>query len=377
MARSSIFETTVEHFLSPIMGYMNDPAVSEIMVNAPDEIYIEKQGELIRIDETFESDEALRAAVTNLLQYTGKRISDEHPLIDSRLPDGSRVHVILPPLSRRSVCMTIRKFAKVVFDAQELLRLGSWTAECMAYLKTVVMAEKNLLVAGGTSSGKTCLLNVLSDFIPHHQRIVTIEDSAELEFQQDHVIGLEARPPDRWGRGEITIRDLFRSSLRLRPDRIIVGEVRGGEALEMIQAMTSGHAGSMSTLHANMAIDALNRLETLAMMSKVELPLHALRSQIASAIDVIVLTTRFKDGRRRVSEVAEVLPLSPEGHYRVQTVFSFEFDETTGEGAITWSGHTSVFAGEPKVRLLEPQWGEARQFFSGEAAEANPDTVEF
>ncbi len=376
MARSNIFEATVEHFLKPIMPYMQDPAVSEIMVNAPDEIYIEKKGELIRVPETFEDPDALRSAVTNVLQYTGKRISDEHPLVDSRLPDGSRVHVILPPLSRNGVCMTIRKFSKILFDADELLRLGSWTAEVMAYLKVAVLAEKNLLVAGGTSSGKTCLLNVLSDFIPHHQRIVTIEDSAELELQQDHVIGLESRPPDRWGRGEITIRDLFRSSLRLRPDRIVIGEVRGGEALDMIQAMTSGHAGSMSTLHANMAIDALNRLETLAMMSKVELPLHALRSQIASAIDVIVLTTRFSDGSRKVSEVAEVLPLSAEGHYRVQKLFTIGLAEGGQGGVLQWSGRTSSFAGEPKVKLLREQWGEAGKFFSGEAGEAQAETVE-
>jgi pilus assembly protein CpaF len=345
------------------------------MVNAPDEIYIEKKGELLRVPETFEGAEALRSAVTNVLQYTGKRISDEHPLVDSRLPDGSRVHVILPPLSRGGVCMTIRKFSKILFDADELLRLGSWTAEARAYLKLAVLAEKNLLVAGGTSSGKTCLLNVLSDFIPHHQRIVTIEDSAELELQQDHVISLESRPPDRWGRGEVTIRDLFRSSLRLRPDRIVIGEVRGGEALDMIQAMTSGHAGSMSTLHANMAIDALNRLETLAMMSKVELPLHALRSQIASAIDVIVLTTRFSDGSRKVSEVAEVLPLSSEGHYRVQKLFTIGMGEGGG-GELQWSGRTSSFAGEPKVKLLREQWGEAAKFFSGQAGEAQAETVE-
>jgi len=281
MAKTDIFAATVEHFLGPIMPFMEDPTVSEIMVNAPDEIYVEKAGRLVRTEAKFEDATALMAAVNNVLQYTGKRLTSDNPLIDSRLPDGSRVHVILHPLSRRGTIMTIRKFAKVMFDADHLVEVGSWTPEAREYLEVCVQAEKNVLVAGGTSSGKTCLLNVLSGFIPAHQRIVVIEDSAELELQQDHVISLESRPADRWGRGEVGITQLFRSSLRLRPDRIIIGECRGGEALDMVQAMTSGHAGSMSTLHANMAMDALNRLETLAMMAKLDLPLYALRAQIA------------------------------------------------------------------------------------------------
>ncbi|RPI58393.1 MAG: CpaF family protein, partial [Planctomycetaceae bacterium] len=266
MSMTSIFEATVNHFLGPILPFMQDPEVSEIMINSPHEIYVERGGVLVKTDARFEDEATLLAAVNNVLQYTGKRMSSEHPLIDSRLPDGSRVHVVLAPLSRTGTCMTIRKFSKVTFDGDFLVKVGSWTAQAMEYLQICVKAEKNLLVAGGTSSGKTSLLNVLSGFVPHNQRIVVIEDSAELELQQDHVVSLESRPPDRWGRGEVGIRDLFRSSLRLRPDRIIIGEVRGGEALDMIQAMTSGHAGSMSTLHANVAIDALNRLETLAMM---------------------------------------------------------------------------------------------------------------
>jgi type IV secretory pathway ATPase VirB11/archaellum biosynthesis ATPase len=235
MSTTNIFEATVNHFLAPILPFMNDPSVSEIMVNAPSEIYIEKEGRLVKTEAAFADAEALRAAVNNILQYTGKRATDEHPLIDSRLPDGSRVHVILGNLCRRGTVMTIRKFARIMFDAEHLLEVGSWTPEAMDYLRTCVLAEKNLLVAGGTSSGKTCLLNVLSGFIPDGQRIVTIEDSAELELQKEHLLSLESRPADRWGRGEVTIRDLFRSSLRLRPDRIVIGEVRGGEALDMIQ----------------------------------------------------------------------------------------------------------------------------------------------
>ncbi len=370
MARTNIFKATIDHFLAPIKPFLDDPSVSEIMVNRADEIYIERQGRLVKTEAKFEDAQALLAAVRNVLQYTGKRLDAEHPLIDSRLPDGSRVHVILEPLSRGGTCMTIRKFAKVMFDADHLVELGSWTPQSVEYLKICVLAEKNILVAGGTSSGKTSLLNVLSGFITHDQRIVVIEDSAELELQQAHVLSLETRPPDRWGRGEVTIRDLFRSSLRLRPDRIVIGEVRGGEALDMIQAMTSGHAGSMSTLHANMAIDALNRLETLAMMSKLELPLHALRAQITSAIDVIVLVTRFNDGRRGLTEVSEVLSLGDDSRYRLREMFRYELSKggegKAGRGQLVWTGEKSSFRDEPKIRLLQDQWDLTSELCQGD-----------
>jgi len=367
MTRANIFETTVEHFLAPILPFMQDPNVSEIMINNPHEIFIEREGKLIKTDAEFADEESLLAAVNNVLQYTGKRVTSEHPLVDSRLPDGSRVHVILPPLCRSGICMTIRKFARVMFNAEHLVELGSWTPEARDYLRACVMGEKNILVAGGTSSGKTCLLNVLSSFIPPHQRIVTIEDSSELELQQDHVISLEARAADRWGRGEVTITELFRSALRLRPDRVIIGEVRAGEALDMIQAMTSGHAGSMSTLHANMAMDALNRLETLAMMSKIELPLYALRAQIASAIDVIIQMTRFTDGRRGLTQISEVLPLDDGGHYQLQDTFKYQLSEgregRAGKGALVWTGKKSLFADEPKMRILRDEWRLAEKIF--------------
>ncbi|MFW6132653.1 MAG: CpaF family protein [Planctomycetota bacterium] len=373
MARTNIFEKTVEHFLAPILPFLEDPDVSEVMVNNPREIYVERSGKLEKTDAQFADDESLMAAVNNVLQYTGKRLTPEHPLLDSRLPDGSRVHVILPPLSRGGICMTIRKFARVTFDADHLLDLGSWTSEVMEYVRMCVLAEKNILIAGGTSSGKTCLLNVLSGFIPPHQRIVVIEDSAELELQQSHVISLEARHPDRWGRGEVTITDLFRSALRLRPDRVLIGEVRGGEALDMIQAMTSGHAGSMSTLHAHTPMDALTRLETLAMMSKLELPLHALRAQIASAIDVIIQVTRFTDGRRGLTQASEVLPLDDQGHYAVEDLFRYELgtDEQgrRGQGELAWTQVPSSFADDPKMRVLRDQWELTRRIFDPGARE--------
>ena len=360
--RANIFETTVNHFLAPILPFLQDESVAEIMVNRFDEIYIEKEGQLVKTDVRFADEEAFLAAINNVLQYTGKRLTTDRPLVDARLPDGSRVHVVLSPLSRGGTCMAIRKFAKVMFDAEHLIKLGSWTPMACEYMQCCVLAEKNILIAGGTSSGKTCLLNVLSSFVPEHQRIVVIEDSAELELQQAHVISLETRPPDRWGRGQVTIADLFKSSLRLRPDRIIIGETRGGEALDMIQAMTSGHAGSMSTLHANNAIDSLNRLETLAMMNPIEMPLHALRSQIVSAIDVIVQVSRFNDGRRGLTQISEVLPLSEAGHYQAQDVFRLEYDDAGGS-ELRPTGNRSMFTAEPKVRALKNFWRLTKDIF--------------
>lgn len=372
MGREEIYSVTIRHFLAPIVPFLDDPSVSEIMINNPNEIYVEKNGELIKTDAKFKSEDAFMAAVNNVLQYTGKRLTHEHPLQDSRLPDGSRVHVILSPLSRGGTCMNIRKFAKIMFDAQHLIELGSWTPEAMEYLRICVMAEKNLLVTGGTSSGKTSLLNVLSSFIPGHQRIVVIEDSAELELQQDHVISLEARSPDRYGRGGVSIRDLFRSSLRLRPDRIIIGECRGGEALEIIQAMTSGHAGSMSTLHADNPLDALSRLETLCMMSDVNLPLYALRAQVASAIDVVVQVTRFPDGRRSVTAIDEVLPLDKEGQYRVQEMFDYVLDKVSDSnlGRLVWTGAKSTFRDDPRIRVLSKEMKLTASIFESEKDKA-------
>ncbi len=377
MTRADIFSGTIKHFLAPVAVYLEDPSVSEIMINTFDEIYVERDGAVIRTTSAFDNEEAFMAAVNNILQYTGKRLTQEHPLQDSRLPDGSRVHVILQPLSRRGTCMTIRKFAKTMFEAGALVELGTWTPEAMEYLHLCVLAEKNLLVTGGTSSGKTVLLNVLSTFIPHHQRIVVIEDSAELDLQQDHLISLESRSPDRYGRGEVTIRDLFRSSLRLRPDRIIIGECRGGEALEIVQAMTSGHAGSMSTLHATSPLDGLNRLETLCMMSKIDLPLHALRAQVTSAIDVAVQMTRFSDGRRSVTEIAEVLPLGEDGRYRLEPMFIYDLDDDSDSaiGRLVWTGAVSGFSDEPRMRVLRHRAELTREIFPAGSKAAKAEGV--
>jgi pilus assembly protein CpaF len=363
MAMQELFAATVAHYLKPIKPYLDDVSVSEVMINHADEIYIEKDGELIRTDARFTDEEAYEAAVNNVLQFTGRSLFDAASLIDSRLPDGSRVHVAKAPCARHGTAMTIRKFSKSVLDIDWLIHLGSITRQACEFLNIAVNSEQNLLVAGGTSSGKTSLLNALSGFVPSGARIVVIEDSAELQLQKDHVISLEAKQADTMGRGAVTIRDLFRSSLRLRPDRIIIGEVRGGEALDMIQAMTSGHGGSMGTLHANNPQDALNRLETMALMSKVELPLYALRAQVSSAIDIVVQMSRFIGGRRLVTQITEVDPLGEDGHYRLRDIFRLALpsgDQDKGDAVkgktleLTWTGVRSAMAGRlrPDVQPL-------------------------
>jgi len=349
MGKLDIFEATVAHYLAPIKSYLDDTSVAEVMINRADEIFIERDGKLIATDAKFNDDEAYEAAVNNILQFTGRSFSDDQSLIDARLPDGSRVHVAKEPCSRFGMAMTIRKFSKAMLDIDWLVQIGSLTEQAKQFLNLVVRAEANVLVAGGTSSGKTSLLNAMSYFIPEGQRIVVIEDSAELQLQQSHVISMETKQPDRYGRGYVGIRELFRSSLRLRPDRIIIGEVRGGEALDMIQAMTSGHGGSMGTLHANNPRDALNRLETMALMSKVELPLHALRAQVASAIDVVVQTQRQIGGKRMVTQISEIDPVSEKGTYQVRDLFALQRVQTEGADRhdleLAWTGEKSYLAG--------------------------------
>ncbi len=348
MPSQELFVKTVGHYLAPIKAFLDDPGVTEVMINRADDIYIEKDGKVIHTDARFPDQEAYEAAINNVLQFTGRSLSDNAPLIDSRLPDGSRVHVAKAPCARHGTAVTIRKFSQMVLDIDWLIELGTLTAQARDYLKLAVNAEQNMLVAGGTSSGKTSLLNALSSFIPDEQRIVVIEDSAELQLQKTHMISLEAQQPDKYGRGEVSIRELFRSSLRLRPDRIIIGEVRGGEALDMIQAMTSGHGGSMGTLHANSPADTLNRLETMALMSKVELPLFALRSQIGSAVDVVVHMSRHIGGRRQVTQISEVRGVDDAGHYQLCDMFSLEqADKEHPEKPmqLTWSGERSALVG--------------------------------
>ena len=348
-----IFERTILHFLEPVGEYLRDPTVTEIMINGPDEIFVERRGLLQLTEATFANEPALLAAIRNILQYVGKRLDPAHPMTDARLPDGSRVHVAMPPCSRKGVVMTIRKFARQAFNMDFLVSSGCLTELARDFLKLCIVTEKNLLVSGGTSSGKTSLLNIMSEYIPADRRIVVIEESSELQLKQPHVLGLESRAADRYGRGEVTIRELFKNSLRMRPDRVIVGECRGGEALDMIQAMTSGHAGSMTTLHADSPPDALHRLETMALMSGVAIPLSALRAQVASAIHVIIQMMRFADGSRRIVQISQVLPLDNLGRYQVEDLFVLRMPEGEREIAkarLEWTGTPVAFRDEVAVR---------------------------
>ncbi len=304
----TLYAESLRAFLHPIAPYLDDPNISEIMINGPTDVWIEQAGRLYRVDAQF-TEQGLIAAARNLAQYVGRPLNEERPRLDARLPDGSRVHVVLPPIARRGPAIAIRKFSSAMLSMDQLVQYGSATNESIRFLESIVICRKNIMVSGGTGSGKTTLLNCLSTYIPNEDRILTIEDSAELQLVQEHLVPLEARPADEKGRGEVTIRDLLHSSLRLRPDRILIGEVRGGEAFDLLQAMNTGHSGSMTTIHANSPIESLSRLESLCLLAGFDLPLKAIRSQVAAAIDVIVCTSRLQDGRRTLTHVTEVLPL--------------------------------------------------------------------
>jgi pilus assembly protein CpaF len=309
--------------MAPVQEFMDDPTVSEILINGADEIYVERRGRLSLTGAKFEHEDHVAALAKNIAQYVGRTLNWENPLLDARLPGGSRVHITLPPIARKGICLAIRKFFRESLTVEKLKEFQTITQDAADFLNGCVRFEVNLVCAGGTGSGKTSLLNVLSAMVPEQHRIIVIEDSSELQLQQPHLLCYETRPADRYGRGEVTIRNLFRSAMRMRPDRVIIGEVRGGEALDMIQAMVSGHKGSMSTTHAATPRETLARIETLAMMGDVDLPLHALRSQLAMALDLIVQIARFSDGSRRITHISEVLDLDSDGHYQTRDLFLF------------------------------------------------------
>jgi pilus assembly protein CpaF len=313
----------LKSFLKPIWPHIESETVTEIMVNGPTEIFVEEKGVMRRIPETFGNDE-LAAAVLNIAQYVGRRVSEEEPYLDARLPDGSRVAILMPPCSRKGTSISIRKFSKEKLTLDKLVGFGSLTEDMVTYLRAVVLLKKNTIVSGGTSSGKTSLLNVVSGLIPDEERIITIEDSAELQLRQIHVLPMETRPADKKGRGQVTIRDLVKASLRMRPDRVVVGEIRGGEALDLLQAMNTGHSGSMATVHASSPTQALSRLETLSLFSGLEIPARALRDQVATAVEVVIQAARLPDHSRKVTNIAEVYPLDNDGRFVTRDIFKFE-----------------------------------------------------
>ncbi|MCL2724686.1 MAG: CpaF family protein [Polyangiaceae bacterium] len=330
-----IFEESLLQFFDPIRPYLDDPAVSDIMINGPDQIYVEKKGQLHLTPARFETREALVAALRNAAQFVGKHIDELRPILEGRLPDGSRIEAVLPPAAPDGPCVSIRRFFKETLTVERLIGFGAMTEEVATALQALVVAKLNVLVAGGTGSGKTSMLNALSSFIPEGERVVVIEDSRELQLQRTHVCMLEARPADPKGRGEVSIRDLFRATLRMRPDRIVVGEIRGGEALDLIQAMTSGHGGCLSTLHATYPRDTATRLETMAMMSDIEMPLTALRIQLASAVNIILQVARLQDGSRKVTHVTEVLGYdTATNQYQMRDIFVREYGGFDDQGHI-------------------------------------------
>jgi pilus assembly protein CpaF len=329
-ASGELYEQFATDIRNDVVGYgpieelLNDDSVTEVMVNGPDIVFAEREGKVVEIASGFVDAQHVRRVIDKIVSHVGRRIDESSPMVDARLPDGSRVNAIIPPLAIDGPFLTIRKFARDPFMATDLVRFGTLDPRSVRFLRACIEGKLNILVAGGTGTGKTTLLNVLSSFIPNGERIVTVEDAKELQLHQRHVLCMETRPPNVERTGEVTIRDLVKNSLRMRPDRIVVGECRGGEALDMLQAMNTGHDGSMTTVHANSPRDALSRVETLTLMAGFDLPIRAIREQVASAVDLIVQLSRLRDGSRRVTHITEVDGMEGD-KITLQDIFLFDF----------------------------------------------------
>jgi pilus assembly protein CpaF len=333
--RERLFRDVLDELIGygPIQSLLDDPDITEVMVNGPKHVYVEQKGEIVKTEITFEDNDHILRIIDRIVTPLGRRVDVDHPTVDARLPDGSRVNAVIPPVAIDGPSITIRKFSRERLSVQELINLGSLTEAMAEFLKACVEARLNIIISGGTSSGKTTLLNILSNYIPEDERIVTIEDAAELQLQQEHVVRLETKPANPDGSGAVTVRDLVRNSLRMRPERIVVGELRGSETLDMLQAMNTGHDGSLTTLHANTPRDAISRLETMSMMAGIELPVRAVREQIASAVDLIVQQSRLRDGSRKVTQITELAGM--EGDTVVLTdIFKFEQTGISPEGKV-------------------------------------------
>lgn len=350
--------------LGAIQDALNDATVSEVMVVDRDHIYVERNGKIQKLELTFSSDDAIRAVIERIVTPLGRRIDEASPIVDARLKDGSRVNAVIPPLALKGPCITIRKFGKKALSIEDLIDKGALSPEMAELLRLAVASRKNIVVSGGTGSGKTTLLNVLSCFIGADERVVTIEDAAELRLAQEHVVSMETRPPNLENSGAVTIRDLVKNALRMRPDRIIVGECRGGEAIDMLQAMNTGHDGSMTTIHANAPEEAVTRLESMVLISGSELPLASVRRQIADGVQVIVQQARFSDGTRKITHISEVVGLGDRGEIRVRDLFVFRPSAgSTPErvvGAHRSTGWIASFYGELMVKGLLRETKEAK-----------------
>ncbi len=349
MSRTEVFEASLAWFLQPIAGLLADDAVTEIMVNGPDRVFVERRGRLERVAARFADEDALQSAIRNLTQYVGRDISEEQPILDARLPDGSRVHAIIPPASREGSCLTIRKVRKDSLTLAELVRLAALSPVASEFLELCVRLRKNIVIAGASGAGKTSLLGAMTDAIPSDERVLVIEDTPELRLGQPHVVYLQSRSAS--GGDGPSLRQLFVAALRMRPDRILVGEVRGGEALDMLQALLSGHSGGLSTVHANSPRDALVRLETMSLMSDVELPIYVARAQVASAVHLVVQLARFpEDGSRRVTRITEVRGLTVDQQYDLTDLFALRLQGRDASGRLNSqiepTGDVPSFAGE-------------------------------
>lgn len=378
---SGVFSDSIMTFLTVIREFLEDDSVSEVLVNGPNEVWVERSGLLKRTPAAFKDEQALQAAVRNIAQSVGRRIDEENPTLDARLPDGSRVHAVLPPCSRKGTTLSIRKFSKGVPTFKDLIDRGSISKDAARFLDIAIHLGKNIIISGGTGSGKTTLLNVMGSRIPASQRLLVIEDASELKISTDHCVFFETKHADAMGKGEVTIRDLVRSALRLRPDRIVVGEVRGPEALDLITAMNTGHGGSMGTTHANTPYDALIRLETLSMMGDTQVPMSAIRRQIAAAIQLVVQIKRMSDGSRKITQISEVYTDTDDhGRYVLTDLYRFVQRGKTPEGKILGeivpTGALPSFMQEieinrlpfPREKFTPPEWSRSTKPGGGNQA---------
>lgn len=352
-----VFEQSIITFLAPIAPFLADESISEVLINGPGEIWIEQKGHLTLTEIKFQDETALQAAVRNIAQFVKRRIDSENPTLDARLPDGSRIHAVLPPSARKGTTVAIRKFSKAKdLSFEKLVTFGSVSAEGSEFLTQCIALGKNIVVSGGTGSGKTTILNLLGGLLPAHERLMVVEDASELQIKAPHVVCFETKAANHEGKGGLMIRDLIRSAMRLRPDRIIVGEVRGGEALDLITVMNTGHDGSMGTVHANSPMDALVRLETLASLGDTTIPIAALRRQISGAVHLIVQAKRFRDGSRKLSHISEVLGCDDHGNYKTQDIFKFiqtaKLPDGTIQGCMQPMGNLPTFYDEFEVNGL-------------------------
>ena len=367
---SNVFQDAIKNFLRPVANLLDDPSISEVMINGPKNIFYEKKGLVYRCENTFNDEESLQAAVRAIAQSVGRVIDNENPRLDARLPDGSRIHAVLPPMSKMGTSIAIRKFSKDEVTLKDLVTFGSLSPDGARFLDICMFLGKNIIVSGGTGSGKTTMLNVLGSRIPKTQRLLVIEDSSELKIEAEHVVYFETRKdnPDRGIKG-VSIRDLVQSAMRLRPDRIIVGEVRGDEALDLIQVMNTGHDGSMGTVHANNPSDACTRLETLALMGDTKIPPDALRKMVGSAVQLVVQCSRYHDGGRRTSHISEITGVDQFGRYIVRDIYRWVQtgkDEQTGKyiGEMTPCNYVPTFFEDivvnklpfPKSKFITPEW---------------------